>query len=204
MGGRFMEHACRAITAKSAEVRQYACSTIGNAAGAAAFKQVAPSAASQLARVLQRNAEQHRKRRAVSTDAKQDALAMEAAIFAFGQVCEHQEQNIGGDTRAAWLLWLANLPLRYDQDEAQKVHAQLLALVTRSHPVITASDQLPKVLTVFADVYKTSFSNAILDREIALHMAQAGGALIQNVVGEMPKKQRKRLETILTDGRALM
>merc|ERR1711957_8369 len=159
-----------------------------------AFKQAAPAAAGQLARLLQRHEEQHKRRRAVSTDAKQDALAIEAAICAFGLVCEHQEQNIGGDTSAAWLLWLSNLPLRFDQDEAQKVHAQLLRLVTRSHPVVTAQEQLPKVLVIFADVYKTNFSNPVLDRDIAEHIARAGSTLVESVAGNLPKKQRRKVQ----------
>lgn len=200
---RFMEPACKAITAKSAEVRQYACSILGNGARLPVFQQVAPSAAAQLARLLQRDMDQHRRKRAISAASKQDALALDSAIGAFGLVCEHHEQHIGGDTSAAWLLWLSNLPLRFDQDEAQKVHAQLLDLVIRSHPVLTSAAQLPRVLAIFADVYKTRFSNAVLDKEIAQHIARAGAGLVQSVIGDFQNKQKRKVQLMLTDGHAL-
>jgi hypothetical protein len=199
----FMEHACKAITAKSAEVQQYACSIVGNAAPLPIFAQVAPAAATQLACLLQKRGERHRSRRAVSAEAKQDALAVDASISALGLVCEHQEQHIGGDTSAAWGLWLSNLPLRYDQDEAQKSHSQLLGLVSRCHPVVSAAEQLPRVLAIFSDIYKTRFSNVVLDREIAAAIASAGGGLVQTVSAGLPEKQQRKVQAMLADGHAL-
>lgn len=200
----FMEQACRSITDKCPVVRQYASSTIGNGARQPIFAQIAPMAASQLARVLQKYGERHRRRRAVNTEAKELALSVDASIWALGMICEHHEKNIGGDSSEAWKMWLANLPLRYDQDVGQKTHAQLLELVVKSHAVVTAPAQLPRVLSIFAEVYKSHFSNPVLDKEIAVAIARAGKGMVEGFGASLPEKQRTRVEVILADGLAAL
>mmetsp|Transcript_27176 Transcript_27176/g.69007 ORF Transcript_27176/g.69007 Transcript_27176/m.69007 type:complete len:306 (+) Transcript_27176:3-920(+) len=199
----FMEAACMAIADKCPAVRQYASSTIGSGAKQSIFSQIAPVAASQLAKLLQKHGERHRRRRAVNSEAKQIALSVDAAIRALGMICEHQEANVGGDSTQAWRMWLQHLPLRYDEDEGQKAHAQLLELVVRSHPVVTAPEQLPRVLAVFADVYRTRFSNGVLDKEIAAAVARAGSGPVQRFASELPERQQKKVEQMLKEGGGL-
>lgn len=94
----------------------------GHGAVVPIFAQIAPMVASQLARVLQKHGERHRRRRALNAEAKQVAMAMDSSIWALGMICEHQERSIdstesiesraeeerhvGGDSTGAWKMWL--------------------------------------------------------------------------------------------------
>lgn len=196
----FMESACNSITDKCAAVRLYSALTIGHASLQPIFAKIAPVAASQVARVLQKHGERHRRRRAVKNDAKQVALATDAAIWALGMICEHQEANIGGDTASAWRMWLTNMPPRRDREIAQKATHQLLELVVRNHPVVASPEQLPTVLGVFADVYRTRSSNPILDKEIAAAIARAGAVHVKQFAAGLPERQRKKVDSMLKDG----
>ncbi|CAE7353258.1 IPO5 [Symbiodinium pilosum] len=173
----FMEHACNSITDKTAVIRQHSASVIGHGSQQAIFAQIAPLAASQLARVLAKHGERHRRRRAVNSEAKQVAAAVDASIWALGMICEHQEKNVGGDSTGAWQMWLSHMPPRYDKEIGQKASAQLLELVVKNHPVVTAPKQLPRVLAVFADVYKSKNSNSVLDKDATL-LSQAFWAAV--------------------------
>mmetsp|Transcript_27798 Transcript_27798/g.73473 ORF Transcript_27798/g.73473 Transcript_27798/m.73473 type:complete len:1140 (-) Transcript_27798:38-3457(-) len=196
----FMEAACLSITHACPAVRQYACCTVGSAAKQPIFSQIAAVAAQQLGKVLQKHGERHRRRRAQTSEAKQTALSVDAAIRALGMICEYQEANVGGDSTQAWRLWLQSLPLRYDEDEGAKAHAQLLELVVKSHPVVTAPEQLPRVLGIFADIYRTRFSNPVLDKEIAGAVARAGSGSVVRFAAELPERQQKKVEQMLKEG----
>lgn len=196
----FMNEALNLIGHKSSAVRQYACSTIGNAAQQQIFAQMAPAAAQRIAQLLRTHGERHRRRRANNPKAKEVALSIDAAIRAFGKLCEHHEQTFGADAAQAWNLWLTNLPLRYDRDEGQKAHAQLLELVVKSHPVVTSVENIPRVLAILADVYKTHFSNGLLDMAIAAAVSKTGEDTVRKIASELPDKQTKKVEQMLKDG----
>jgi len=196
----FMEQAVNCITDKSPAVRRYSALLAGHGAREQAFAQIAPHAAAQVARVLQKHGEKHKRRRAATSDAKQTALAVDSSIWALGMMCEHQEQNVGGDVSEAWKLWLRHMPPRCDREIGQKASAQLLELVVRQHSVLTAPQNLGRVLEIFADVYKGRSSNPVLDKEIAAAIARAGSATVQNFAANFPERQRKKIETILKDG----
>jgi len=197
----FMEHACNSITDKTAVIRQHSASVVGHGSRLPIFAQVAGVAASQLARVLQKHGERHRRRRAVNTEAKQVAASVDASIWALGMICEHQEKNVGGDSTGAWQMWLSHMPPRYDKEIGQKASAQLLELVVKNHPVVTAPDQLPRVLAIFADVYKSKNSNSVLDKEMASAVARAGEGSVKGLAANLPERQQKKLEQLLKDGK---
>jgi importin-5 len=195
----FMEHACHSITDKCPTVRQFSANVIGHGSRQQIFAQIAAPAATQLAKLLQKHGERHRRRRAVNAEAKQVALAVDAAIRALGLICEHQEKNVGGDCTSAWRMWLSHMPLRYDTELGQKAHAQLLELVVKNHSVVTAPEQLPRVLAIFADVYKTRFSNGVLDKELAAAVSRAGTSTVQRFAANLAERQQKKIETMLKD-----
>jgi len=195
----FMEPALRGLMDKSAVVRQYAASTIGNGARHAIFAQMAPAAATALAQILTKQGERHRRRRAAKNSELEGALALDSCILALGRLLEFQEPALGAGAPGGWKLWLTNLPLRYDQEEGQKAHRALLDLVVRSHPVVTSAENLPKVLGVFGEIYHGSFSNATLDADIVKTVA-AAAANVRQVIAGLPEKQVKKIEMILKDG----
>merc|ERR1719259_1396908 len=114
---------------------------------------MAPTCAAQIHKILSKQGEKHRRRRAVKVDAVQTALAIDACIRTLGQVCEHHEAQLGKDSGIAWSMWLTNLPLKYNLDAGKATHSQLVDLVSRNHPVLTTPQHMPRVLTIFADVY---------------------------------------------------
>jgi len=195
----FMEQACHAVTDKSPVVRQYACGVIGAGSRLPAFAPAARAAAGQLGRLIQKHGERHRRRRAATQEAKQVALATDSAIRAFGVLVRHQESTLGADAAQGWGLWLTNLPLRCDHEEGQKAHQQLLELVVASHPVITAPGNLPRVLGIFADVYKTKFSCKDLDAGI-VEVARRANESMQGVAASLSEKQQKKLAQAAKDG----
>jgi len=194
-----MNLALEAMTDKSAVIRQYAMRAIGNGAKHKQLQPMVRAVALRIHEILQKQGERHRRRRAVKADAKQNSLAVEAAIRALGQICEFHEAEFGSDAGTAWQLWLGNLPFKYDVEEGIKSHRQLLELVVRSHPFITSQEKLPQVLTVFADVYKTRFSNKSLDRDMASAVLKAGEAQITQLCSTIPEKQQKRVQQMLKD-----
>merc|ERR1712151_1242421 len=101
--------------------------------------------------ILSKQGEKYRRRRA-KTDQKSVALAIDACIVAFGQTLAHQDATLGENAPKAWHMWLDNLPVKYDCSAAHQVHAQLLSLVVREHPVLTTGALLPKALSVLTEV----------------------------------------------------
>merc|ERR1719160_95581 len=121
-----METALRLIESPAAPVRQHACDTIGQGAKLSAFAPAAGPSLAVLARLLQKNSERYRRRRAVKSEDKESFLAVDSAIRAVGLICEHHEQHLGNDATRAWQMWLGLLPLKYDHDEGREAHQQLL------------------------------------------------------------------------------
>merc|ERR1719436_2026878 len=148
-----MNEALAGMMDGSAVVRQFAASTIGNAAMQQSFAVMAQAAVSHIHKLLTRQGERHRRRRAVKLEAVQNALAVDALIRALGQILEHHEAALGAHAAAAWSLWLTNLPIKYNVDAGQAAHAQLVDLVTRNHPSVASPQNCPRILTVFAEVY---------------------------------------------------
>jgi len=198
----FMNEALQAMTDVSPIVRQYAASTIGNAARQQIFAQMVPAAATQIHKVLQQRGERHRRRRAMSKDAKQTALAIDSCIGALGEMCEHHAGPLGTNITAAWSMWLANLPLKYFVEQGKKSHAQLVRLVAQQHPVLTSPQNLPAVLSVLAGAYKTNFSYAELDTEIVSMITRMGESQTKEICSALPEKQQKKVEHILKCARA--
>jgi len=199
----FMNEAFVGMLDKCAVVRQYATSTIGNGASQAVFAAVAPAAASQIHKVLSKQGERHRRRRAVKSDAFQVALAVDACIRALGQICEHQEQQLGADAAAAWSLWVSNLPIKYNLDAGKAAHTQLIELVMRSHPVLTNPSSFPSVLAVFADVYRSKFSSSDVDKKLAEAVASIPEATLKSMCASFPERRQKKIEQMVKKAKAV-
>jgi len=198
----FMNEALVAMLDKSPLIRQFAASTIGNAAQQAEFAQVAPAAATQVQKVLQKQGERHRRRRAVKMDAKQSALAVDASIRALGQICAHHDSQFGADAGVAWSMWLSNLPLKYNIDAGKAAHQQLVELLVKNHPVLQTPERLPTVLSVLTEIYKSKFSTSELNEMIAKAVSSLGDDHLKTLCSGFKEKQQKKLEQMLKTTRA--
>ena len=61
--------------------------------------------------------------------AESNVMVTENAVSALGQLCLKHPQ--GYDVGAAWQLWVLNLPVLKDEEEAPKVCSMLCSLVER-------------------------------------------------------------------------
>jgi len=201
----FMNEALTCIADQTPIVRQYAAGCIGKGSQHSAFAQVAPAAAAQVHKVLKKHGERHRRRRAVKTDAKQNALAVDTCIRTLGQICEAHSQQLGTDAGEAWNIWLANLPLKYNAEAGLATHTQLVKLIGQNHPALVSAEKLHRVLGVFADIYKVKhFSSTELDEEIAKGIANlnqgsatTGEGPLKELCGSLTERQKKKIEQIL-------
>mmetsp|Transcript_30368 Transcript_30368/g.86919 ORF Transcript_30368/g.86919 Transcript_30368/m.86919 type:complete len:1132 (-) Transcript_30368:221-3616(-) len=198
----FMNEALLGMLDKSPIIRQFSASTIGSGASQAVFAQVVPAACNTIHQVLQKHGERHRRRRAVKADAKQNALAIDTCIQTLGQICQHQEAQMGNDAGTAWAMWLSNLPLKYNADAGKATHDQLVDLVMRNHPYLTKPEQLPRVLTVFAEIFRSKFSHGELDKKIAAAVCSLPEEVLQASCGSMPEKLQKKVEQMVKSNRA--
>eukprot|EP00929_Paragymnodinium_shiwhaense_P090732 TRINITY_DN5086_c0_g1_i5.p1 TRINITY_DN5086_c0_g1~~TRINITY_DN5086_c0_g1_i5.p1 ORF type:complete len:1145 (-),score=410.23 TRINITY_DN5086_c0_g1_i5:487-3921(-) len=194
----FMNQALNGVTDKSALVRQYATSTIGNGAECQAFHPMAQAAASQVFSVLQKQGERYRRRRAMKMDQRQTMLSVDACIRAMGQICEFQEAKLGEHAAMGWKMWLQNLPVKYDVQIAQKVHTQLLSLAARNHPFLGQPENMVKALSVFADTFKSKTSTKELDKAMATAVSQIGEDNLKQMCSGFTDKQQKKVESMVS------
>uniref|UniRef100_A0A7S2NNA1 Stalled ribosome sensor GCN1-like HEAT repeats region domain-containing protein n=1 Tax=Zooxanthella nutricula TaxID=1333877 RepID=A0A7S2NNA1_9DINO len=198
----FMNEALAGMLDASPVVRQFAASAIGNGSTQAVFGPVAPAAATQVHKVLCKQGERHRRRRAVQLGSVQMALAVDTCIRALGQICEHHGQQLGADQGAAWSLWLQNLPIKYNLEAGKAAHAQLVDLVSRNHPMLATPQMMPRILAVFADIYKSKFSGEELDTRIAQAVASLGEGPLKELCSSVPETKQRKVEQMLKTARA--
>jgi hypothetical protein len=192
-----MNSALSAGIDKCAAVRQFATSTIGNGSRLAAFAPMATASAGQICSALSKQGERHRRRRAVTAETKQNAIAVDACIRALGLICEHQEETLGVHAVTGWSMWLSNLPMKYDGHGARKTHAQLLGLLARRHPALTTPEHQVKFMGVLADVYKTNLSTSPLDKQIVAAVGQIGETPIKELSSSFSDVRQKKIEQML-------
>mmetsp|Transcript_11783 Transcript_11783/g.26684 ORF Transcript_11783/g.26684 Transcript_11783/m.26684 type:complete len:1134 (+) Transcript_11783:61-3462(+) len=186
-----MNDALLLVPDASAAVRRYAASLLGHGARQPAFtaSKAAPATLAQLRKVL---------RRRVSKKAESGlaGVASDACVRAVGQLCEHQEMQLGSDAPHAWNFWLGRLPLRNDEDLAKAAHTQLLSLAARGHPVVTANENVAQVLLILIEIHKSKkLSTAALDAEISSQLAKVGEEQLKQIVSTLPEPKAKKLES---------
>lgn len=119
-----MEPMVAAITDNNPSVRQAAAYGANVACNIPQFGDISGTAAAQLYRAMQR----------ADARSKDNIAAHENAVAALGNVCEKFEQRLGNDAGNYWAAWIKNLPLKQDEDEGKKTHAQLVRLVKEQRP----------------------------------------------------------------------
>merc|ERR1719401_1624579 len=197
-----MNHALMCTKDKSPVVQQHAAKVVGTASSCSAAQVMAAAAASSFYEILEKRGERHRRRRA-KPEEKPTALAIEACIKALGQVCEHQQQQLGEHAPKAWAMWLSSLPLKYDEKAGQEVHAQLLRLLVAEHPVLLDPMQLPKVLQVLLDVHKTKFSTSDLNKKIEEAVNKIGQDKLQIICNGFKESHKDKIEHMLKSNKAV-
>eukprot|EP00903_Cladosiphon_okamuranus_P012399 g11621.t1 len=112
-------------------------------------------------------------------------MATDNAVSALGNLLEAQRDNLGGEERvgAAWELWLSFMPLRADEEEAEKVAQQLCRLLTASSLADAEAvlgrrlERLPAVLTALAEMAGSELVGPEVRQQVGqtILMLQRGG-----------------------------
>ncbi len=84
-------------------------------------------------------------------------------------------------------LWLAELPLKSDENEAIKQHDFLLNVLNNNPNVFLKENEMliEKIFIILSDIYKTKFSSPTIDENIILfinHLRKSGSCFYENFV----------------------
>jgi len=120
------------------------------------------------------------------------------AVSAFALILRHHRATVPAASDAnVWAQWLGYLPLKTDEEEAQKVHDMLVVLVQEQHAELLGKDyaNLPKILGILTEVY----GNEMLVTEettekIHLMLKTLGEGGLSRFGASCTPKQQKKLE----------
>lgn len=177
-----------ALTNEDAEIRIPAAYAINLAAPIAAFAEAAPEAYTKLQAIL--SAPAPRKRRE-----EKAKVAMDNAVAAMLALAVHKPDKCPA---TAFQLVLNKLPLKDDEEEAKKVHKLLVQQVKANNTRLTDPTNLPKILSVLAEIYKQeNMCEKETDAEIISIFKQLPPATIQQQASGFSEKQQKKIERIM-------
>jgi len=135
-------------------------------------------------------------------------LAYDNAVAASVMACIHAPQ-LDGVNDDFWAKIFTKLPLKFDEDESQKLNEYLFDLCEKngstpeSQAALGAQGQrLGKFLALFGDVYSTELiTDELKDRIKASIGGMMEGGALAKFAGDWNAKQKKKIEKIVKAGR---
>merc|ERR1711881_692470 len=157
-----------------------------------AFGEVAPLAFEGLTQLL--SSKQSTKKKS-----DEEKYAWDNAVAALFMLLVHQSQHCK-DKKSGWELLLSKLPLKSDEEEMRKITKKLLDLVNQQNQDVLGPNNanLPKLLGVFSEVYKTDSSEKETDDAIKAAFSEVPQTMLQSLQSQFTEKQQKRIMKILT------
>jgi len=120
------------------------------------------------------------------------------AASAFALLLRHHRASVPAAADAAiWGQWLGYLPLKTDEEEAQKVHELLCVLIQEQHAELLGQDyaHLPKILGILSEVYgNDELVTKETTEKIHAIVRTLGEAGLSRFGASCTPKQQKRLE----------
>lgn len=197
--GELLPRALRDSCDKDADVRSSACYAVSFLARQSAFAPYAAETAKCLAESIAsvRGANVFKK--------KSDKMVQMAADNALSALVEILLQHPTGEapTQAQlWATWVAGLPCLEDEDEGVRNHGILLRLVQeqRLDVVGAGNANLPKILSIFVDVYRTGMVDDFTSFKMGKLLVSLGQPVLEKYAESLSVKQRKKLVRIVRDG----
>ena len=191
----FMDALFTAVTDAELQLRQAACYGVNMAARIPAFSSVAQQAVQRLLMTIEQP----------NSRSKNNLMATENAVAALGQVCEFHEAALGVNAIKIWETWISRLPIKEDEDEGQRTHAQLLRLLQAQHPSLLGPNNanLAKILHILVQVYKRNSCTEESSVGIAKLLAAIPEATLAQLLSSFPTdKDKKKAVRIVQDVRA--
>merc|ERR1712093_737568 len=126
-------------------------------------------------------------------------VALDNAISALFKLLIHQKQHCP-DVKATWELVISKLPLKFDEEETQKVNKELLQLVVAQNPDVLGPNNanLGKLLGIFAEVYATDLADKETQDGIRKAFKAFPQSMLQGLASQFSEKHQKRIMKILS------
>jgi len=165
------------------------------------FAPMGAMAAKQLRAVIPKIVKTQKKKR------KSQSLAVrDNAVSALAHLLRHHATAVPEAERPlAWQEFLSYLPLKTDEEEAQRVHQLVVTLVKEQDAGALGANyaNMPKILAVLAEVYDTDLvkkdtTNPEI-REVVRKLGQAG---IAQFATQCTPKQKKKLERMWVESQS--
>jgi len=197
LGGRvtshwpqFMPQMLQDVLHQSPAIRQPACYGASLAAKDAAFAPFATAAATSLSQLVTQTRGAAKKK----SDKPAQACA-DNALSALAEILMTHQQTVAAGEAQLWGVWLQGLPCQADEEEGIKNHKTLLRLVQAEKPQIVGEGgaNLPQVLSIFVDVYKTGSADEETSKGIGQLVVKLGQQRLEQLATQLKEKQRKKL-----------
>merc|ERR1712032_51739 len=185
----FMPQILQGICDKEAEFRGASCYAVSLAAKQQAFGPFVVETAGRLKDLIEQTRSLSKK--------KSDMVAQTAAdnaVSALMEMLMNHASMLGEATNPLWSVWLSALPCQGDDDEGIRNHKVLLQALQQQKTEVLGNGgaNLPRVLAILVDVYKTDMA----DEDLSQSIGETG---IAQYASTLKGKQQKKLQRIMRE-----
>lgn len=132
---------------------------------------------------------------------KSDLPARDNVIAALGAIVLHAGMRLKEQPQQYLQLWIDNLPLKVDDEEARSTHKDLIDLILKGNTEVLGPNNanVPKLTAICAAIYKTDLSTSEIDEGIRTFVQSIGFEIVQRLGAGFQKKLQQQLERIHRD-----
>jgi len=187
---KFMPTVLEDIHATDATRRQPACYAISLAGEQSAFAVVALDTAKKLAEVVSQS-----RSRAKKKSEKPAQAAADNALSGLVAILQKHREALGASNEELWNVWLSGMPCQEDEEEGVKSNKLLLKFIMEERVEVLGqgASNLPKVLALLVDQYKTAMTDDETNAGIRQLIVNLGQAKLEQFAGALSDKQKKKL-----------
>uniref|UniRef100_A0A7S2KBP1 TOG domain-containing protein n=1 Tax=Zooxanthella nutricula TaxID=1333877 RepID=A0A7S2KBP1_9DINO len=187
---QFLPAMLQDVLHQSAAIRQPACYGASLAAKDPAFGPMAKAAAASLSQLVVQARTTAKKK-----SGKPDQACADNALSALAEILVTHHQAIAEGEAQLWSVWLNGLPCQVDSEEGIKNHRTLVRFAEAEKPQVLgeAGANLPQILAILVDVYKTEMADDDTSRGIGQLVLKIGEQRLDQVAQKLKDKQRKKL-----------
>jgi len=195
----FLPAVLQDLTSEKAEVRTPACYATSFLVREAAFAPYAADTAATLAQVITQTRARGKKK-----SEKPAQMAADNALSALVELLMHHSGPLAAAQQQLWTTWLSALPVQEDEAEGVRNHKILLRLMQAQKPEVVGPEgsNLPRLLSIVVDIYKTDMVDELTSTEIGKLLVNAGEAALEKFAAAFSEKQKKKLMRIVRETQA--